>query len=206
MITKKNILVIGIIFLTFQSNSQSFQQGGIYGSIGTGIGIYGGSSNVPDISGTAAVLVPIELEYGLSDQFGLGLTYQYGSYVSNDSISESARTHNIGVMGYYHFSIKEKSNLFLKAGIGYSNFKYQRTDSGEEVFVIGSGPWIDLGFGWRHMIQGGPIGYFLYVDYSIMPLGNFEIDNEISWEYQGEKVRITYQGVDIKVGLVFRFN
>ncbi len=206
MKTVKPLALILLFLFSQRSVSQSYQAGDLFGSLGIGIGIYGGSSNAPDVGGAAAVLIPIETEYALTDKFGVGLTYQYGSYLTDDSVTNSGRTHNIGAMGYFHFAIKERSNLFAKFGIGYTNFGYKEQQAnGNDIAVKASGIWVDFGLGWRKMF-GERLGMFIYADWSIMPLRNFEDDNGVVWQTGSppENVKITFQGLDLKAGLIFK--
>ncbi len=204
-----SVLLASTLFIFYSSiaNSQSFGQGSLTGAIGIGIGIYGTNTNNTsgENSGTAAWLLPIEVEYGLTDKFGLGLIYQYGGYLTDQDSSEAGTTHNIGAHGYFHFMVKEKSTLYAKAGIGYTNFTYENNQGGGNFKVGGGGVWVNLGLGWRKMF-GERVGIFFSADYSIMPINKFKDDNGdvLQTNFPPEDFRITIHGLDLKTGLVIK--
>jgi opacity protein-like surface antigen len=206
LLAKVPSLALVFTFSLTSAHSQSFEKGNIIGTAGVGIGIYSGSSNAPDVGGAVPVVIPIEVEYGITDRFGAALTYQYGSYLSDDSITNSARTHNIGANGYFHFAVKEKSNLYAKVGLGYSNFGYKQEDSnGITNGVKAQGIWYNFGLGWRKMF-GNRVGFFLNADWTITPLWNFKGDDGNVWQTGNppENVKITFSGLEVKAGIVVK--
>jgi len=205
ILLKLPILAFLLAFSLNSGHSQSIEKGNIIGTIGLGIGIYSTSSNVGEGNGAVPVVVPIEFEYIISKNFGAGLSYQYGSYLTDDSITNSARTHNIGVNGYFHFAVKDHSNLYAKVGLGYSNFGYKQEDANGTVNgVTAKGAWYNFGLGWRKMF--GRVGFYLNADWTIMPVNHFVDDNDVVWQVGNppEDVKITFSGMEIKAGVVVK--
>lgn len=143
---KKITSCLAIIVVLFIDNNavmaQSFQKGNINVDIGIGFGIYGTSqtfTNTLTFGGvttldksdttdaTASRVIPINLEYGLTDKIGIGLDFTYGSYFINDSDKvslESVKAYDFGPRLNYHLLNSNRNDLMIGVGIGFSTISW----------------------------------------------------------------------------------
>lgn len=149
------LLSISLVFLYFTSQgvAQSFKKGDWVIDAGVGIGNYGTITettysidpfnNTPFIgsigSGNSSVamgsiIVPIKIEYGFSNKFGVGFKFGMNNFFvpreQNDIIS-SIRSYDFGIRLNYHFNSNKENNndLFLELIIGSSKAKWVFNDN-----------------------------------------------------------------------------
>jgi hypothetical protein len=128
---KKTLLLLTFLAVNI-ANAQVTQQGKIMADLGIGFGIqhYQFTDLVTNISTprdtSAAIEIPIGVEYGIRKWIGAGLMFNYASYINGDSASnEKARGVDILPVVFLHIPWSlNKIDLMGHIGYGYSRFAY----------------------------------------------------------------------------------
>jgi len=133
---------------------QSFQKGNVNLDLGVGVAIHqttvsltfeapgsggsggsGGSFTLSEDDDAASVIVPISLEYGLTDRIGIGAELAFVDYFidNEDSTETTDRVNSIdfSVLVNYHLLRSEKNDLMIGATFGGSAVGWQFLDGDE---------------------------------------------------------------------------
>jgi len=212
---KRNILfsLILLLFCSF-AYSQSYEKGDILIDGGIGLGIYGtnvkqtisGVTN-EESDGTASVLIPIKVQYGISKKFSVGILVQPENYiVDNDSASikkEDAKGSSFRVIGTYYIINNDKFNLNAEIGFGSATFKQEVEENGNTSEAEWRGGNFALGLGLKYYFSKH-IGFFANTSYSNY---SFDIDkwtfNNVTIDADGWEAK--FSGAEVTVGLALKF-
>jgi hypothetical protein len=155
---KKAILFLAILSASFLS-AQVVDQGKILVDLGIGLGIqhYQFTEKATNIAQprdtSAAIEIPIGLEYGIKKWLGAGLVFNYASYLSNDSIKPTVRGFDIIPTVYLHIPwALNKLDLMGHIGYGYSKFSYDANNSVNSVYRAG-GTVLNFGLKFRWLFS-----------------------------------------------------
>lgn len=211
---KKSFILILFSFLISQTgNAQAFAKGDILVDFGVGLGVYGTTlkTEVNGISGeetdgAASVIVPVKLQYGVSNKFSLGLLFQSATYIidSADVNNEDADGIAFRFIASYYLVNKDKFKLFLEMGLGAATFN-QNTEkaNGDESEAEWGGGNFAVGLGLKHYFSKH-IGFFTMAQFNnyAFDLDNLRLNNSTfdinNWE-------ANFSGAEISVGLAIKF-
>ena len=132
------ILTISIIILFNNLFSQNFEKNNWYIDVGVGIGNYSGKTetytvmpNSSSIDGTpeyiSSLVIPLQLEYAVSNKIGLGLDVDFNNYFitkENKSLISSMRNFDYGIFMTFHFLSIGENDLFAGFNYGFSTLKW----------------------------------------------------------------------------------
>ena len=123
----KKVIFLILILLCANSLSfaqkfrkQSFKKGTITVDAGVGFGVYSSATNDDNDSAhaVAPVLIPISIEYGISDKVGVGLMLERNGFlVAGGGTASSV---NISAKGAFYFANEEASTFYSDLVVGYS--------------------------------------------------------------------------------------
>ena len=118
-------------FLSLAANAQCFQKGVKIVTFGAGLGIQHYrftdlTNNIPGTRDTSAALeIPVHLEYGLLGFLGISLNGNYAKYLQGDSSREEAKTIDVVPTLNIHAPFGwEKFDPSVSFGYGFSHFHY----------------------------------------------------------------------------------
>lgn len=118
--------------------SQNFEKNNWYVDVGIGVGNYNGKTetltvmpNSLSIDGTpeyiSSLLIPLQLEYAVSNKVGLGLDVDFNNYFiakENKSLISSMRSFDYGIHITFLFLSIGENDLFAGINYGFSTFKW----------------------------------------------------------------------------------
>ncbi|MFB6307418.1 MAG: hypothetical protein ABEH43_10620 [Flavobacteriales bacterium] len=117
-------------------------------SLGTGIGGYGGESEITlsngtkatgddGDDGTAGIIFPFQAKYSLSDKWNIGLFFGGLSHFHDEEDSlKFAKTNYFGITGSYYVMHKESSGIVLSLGFGGASHKQEKNNGTEFEFKV----------------------------------------------------------------------
>ena len=214
--------VIFLIFILLCANSfcfaqkfrkQSFKKGTITVDAGVGFGVYSSATNDDNDTthAVAPVLIPVSIEYGISNNVGVGLMLERNGFLVAGGGSASSL--NIGVKGVFYFANEEVSTFYSDLVVGYSAIKAR-----EKTKLImpvkqkwsGTGITYQLSFGFKTYFSR-KAGWFISLGYAGY-LYNELIDqsdnaNPITPELQTSDQKfltINMNGVNLRTGIVIK--
>ncbi len=181
--------------------------------LGTGIGMYGGSSNIDNSVDTnlinaACILFNFHIDYSVVRRLALGCTMESNRYFGGRDSSEKGTSFNIGFTLKYKFVSRDFNNLYVEVMPGYTKLSYERQNN-NFVFdkVYGKGLNFQFGLGWDHYFNLH-LGMFLssyYTIYKYDEIINEADGNPITVNLPPENLKMAFRGVNIKLGLLYRF-
>lgn len=153
---KKVLLALFVLFTSINLiYGQAFQKGNWNVDAGIGIGGYAtqttiqiplpffGNVTATDNDGAASVIIPVGVEYGISNRFGLGLQIGFSNYFLDDSTevknpltgqatgqmqennTQSVTSVDFALKFNFHLLQAEKNDLFVGLALGGSSIKWQ---------------------------------------------------------------------------------
>ena len=156
IITNTIAIVILLLLTNNIINAQAFQKGSVNIDFGIGFGLYATSQtstyqieadvfgvhysdkSIHDTTdGAASTIIPLSIEYGLSNKFGVGLDITYNSYFINDSdrvYLKSVKAFDFGPKFSYHPLNSDFYDLVIGLGVGFTNITWNY-----ETVVFGYG-------------------------------------------------------------------
>ena len=132
---KKLILVAAIGFMSFGSQSQSFQKNDLILSGGLGRSIFSTASwntyqTIPGFRSTFLQPITLKAEYAITDEIGLGFSTVYSAatakwddntYSYESSYNKLSITPRLNI----HFLRKKVVDMYIGGGIGYKTGEYR---------------------------------------------------------------------------------
>lgn len=205
----KNIILLFTSALIYISGTAQYEQGDIDFSLGTGFGIYGGSTNNVDEVDTTGVdaacgLINVGVNYAIIDELSMGLSFERNSFVgqNNDSVSTDnyGLTNNFKFITEYRFVNSEKNALSFRAGLGLSLLDFG--DHMVSTFVKGNGLNFELGLNYEHYF-GEHVGLFINAAYANYNYKKLENENGVIWRTNNDtdNFNIKFSGVNTRIGL-----
>ncbi|REJ81312.1 MAG: hypothetical protein DWQ44_09670 [Bacteroidetes bacterium] len=198
----KRFILLVLLFPAI-ANSQSFEKGNIIISAGIDLGMYGTVAEDPvnaikNTDGALSTVIPIGVEYGLTDNIGAGIQFRPNKYFSNEDTS-TASNFDASLMLNYHFLRTENFNIHIGIKYGLSGFKYDNKINQEQFKGDGAHFQVDVAanfFPWEH------IGFFAHLAYNQLRYkdGRIEDTNGKLHDYE-----LYLNGASVGVGLQVKF-
>jgi hypothetical protein len=206
------LIILSFLMMNNNSNAQAFQKGNMNMDIGLGFGAYGTTTTtftidflgipitVTDEDGAASFMVPITVEYGVSDRIGIGFQLGFANYFIDNEDStettESVRSVDFALKFNFHLLNSDKNDLFVGLGIGGSSVNW-RDLSGEEF--TGTGSIFTLHITDRIFINDN-VGILFNLGYTGYNYSKIESSNDlINWE-----LKWTLKGINFGTGLALK--
>lgn len=237
-------LAIIISFSSTNLFSQAFEKGIWNVDLGIGLGIYGTSQtnkyeiqaniygipysqkqNTDTTDGAVSTVIPLSVEYGVSNKFGIGVDICYNNYFINDSdrvYLKSVKAFDFGPKFSYHPLNSDFYDLAIGLGIGFTRitWNYETVVSSFGISTTpepakGSGVYINLDIKNKFWFSEH-IGAYLNLGYKGNFYSSISRDNS-ALETQLESVpgvsnvsikdEFTFkmQGANIGIGLALKF-
>lgn len=198
----KRILIL-LLFLPFFSIAQSFERGDVILSAGIDLGVYSteGFDPVADIKktdGALSRLIPIGVEFALTNNFGIGAQLRLNSYAGNKD-SSSAKNNDYSLMLNYHFLRSTVFNMQIGVKYGLSDFNYTNKINEGKFDAKGGNFQLELG---ANIFPGEHIGFNVHAGYNKLSYKKGEIVSN-----QGDKTdyELYLTGANIGVALLIKF-
>jgi hypothetical protein len=240
-ITTICLAIITILTFNNEVSAQAFQKGTINIDLGIGLGVYGTSQtrtleqtatvNIASLpsdfldskrtwdttDGTASTVIPLSIEYGISDKIGIGLDIIYNNYFINDSDKvnlKSVKAFDFGPKFSYHPLNSDFYDLSLGLGLGFTTIAWDVASIAGQDYK-GSGFYLNIDIKNKFWFSEH-IGAYLNVGYK----GNFysaisrdTSSDEANWEAINGVSNVTIKdeftwtmhGANIGIGLAVKF-
>jgi hypothetical protein len=221
---KKLLFLLPVLFLLpFQNiKGQAFQKGNFNIDLGIGFGAYktttkfqfdffGSPITITEEDGAASAMIPLSLEYGISNKFGLGLEFGACNYAIDDSTedvngtmiennTESVKSRDVLLFCNFHLLDAEKNDLFIGLGIGSSSVVWTFKDNSTYEYSGRGGLFKlyikDRLFFGEHVGMLFNLGYTSYVYNDMKTSDNNAILEGLKWNVRG---------LNMGVGLALKF-
>lgn len=221
------LVLIMIVGQTQIANAQAFEKGNVNIDVGLGIGIYKTTTTfttpefvflgftIPpqtftDEDGAGSTMIPIGVEYGISNKFGLGVELGFANYFVEDStenddgtttlnLTKTVKSVDFMIFCNYHLLNSDKNDLFIGMGIGGSRVHWNFKDSGEEY--SGGGSIFKLYIKDRIFFSDN-FGILFNLGYTGYVYNNMEASNNNAFL---EGLKWNVRGVNIGTGLALKF-
>ena len=221
------LVLIMIVGQTQIANAQAFEKGNVNIDVGLGIGIYKTTTTfttpefvflgftIPpqtftDEDGAGSTMIPIGVEYGISNKFGLGVELGFANYFVEDStenddgtttlnLTKTVKSVDFMIFCNYHLLNSDKNDLFIGMGIGGSRVNWNFKDSGEEY--SGGGSIFKLYIKDRIFFSEN-FGILFNLGYTGYVYNNMEASNNNAFL---EGLKWNVRGVNIGTGLALKF-
>ena len=245
---KKVILisvVLSCIVIVSKAQDKAFHKGVISADLGVGIAIYGTKSHteydstIYGASGNtvtrvikdkkdaaASSIIPIGIEYGVTDWLGIGARFGYSKYIAStsyDTVNGTAvgfkpkvTAIDFGLSVNFHLVKSKRFDMPIGLLIGYSHFNYRQNNpdtnpvgSPDNGNTIGK----DGGLGYGIMLTpriyfGDHIGMFINVGYMGYSYSNLSFSNNSDSNLNDNnnwKFSLKGNGFNMGIGLVAKF-
>jgi hypothetical protein len=215
------IIAISIISLTSFAQEKAFLKGKLVISGNASLGVYATKTHsewnylsfhktADTVGGAASGVYALNLEYGLTNWFGIGGRFGYSKYIASaDSTNHYIKPNVNGVDGNltfnFHFIKTVHFDMPIQLLFGYSHIKYQALDAYNGI-AEGSG--LNYGISLVPRIYFGKhIGMFFnvgYVGYNYPNLtlsNNTGILNNLDYTF-----KLKANGVNLGIGLVVKLH
>lgn len=227
---KKLLFLLLVLFLLpFQNvKGQAFQKGNFNIDLGIGFGAYKTVTTytTPEIiflgitippqtfkdeDGAVSGMIPLSLEYGISNKFGLGLEFCSVNYAIDDSTennagdivqnnTESVKSKDLMLFVNYHLLESDKNDLFIGLGFGSSSVVWTFKDNSTYEYSGRGGLFKlyikDRLFFGEHVGMLFNLGYTSYVYNDMETSDNNAILEGLKWNVKG---------LNMGVGLALKF-
>lgn len=223
------VLVISFV-QSLMAQDKAFKKGDF--SIGLGVGMAGYGTNYHEeydalvwtgsaivnqrqvltkAGGAVSVIVPLTVEYGLTNWFGLGGRFGYSKYIANGDSTNNhivPTVHSIDgdIMLNFHFIKSPHFDMPLCVTVGYSGFSYLTNDAaGDKAkddgvnFGLALNPRIYFG---DHVGMFFNLGYMGYKYPSVLFSNNSNSDLNSS---NNETFWLKGSGINFGLGLICKF-
>ncbi|HNS12162.1 MAG TPA: DUF3575 domain-containing protein [Bacteroidia bacterium] len=192
-----------LLFIPLFTSSQSFEKGDFIISAGIDLGIYGTEGfnpkdKIKNVDNALSGIIPIGIEFGLTDHFGVGAQVRINNYASNKD-SSSAKNNDFNLFLNYHFLRNTFFNMHLGIKYGLSVFNYTNKIDLGEFNANGGNFQAELG---ANFFPGEHIGFNVHAGYNKLSYKNGEIK-----DIQGKKTdyELYLKGANIGLGLMLKF-
>ncbi|HET6243945.1 MAG: hypothetical protein H0V01_15460 [Bacteroidetes bacterium] len=201
------LLAFFICGINSENQAQGFKKGSHYLNSGLGFGVYNVTTQIGDKvseKDAGSFIIPLNYEYGLLNQVGLGGQYQWGRYSSSDSaIQSNISSHTFLFSNTLHFLNDDLIDLYFGISYGFGTYKYRAANStGNETLIKGGGFAYLVSSGVKiHITQG--TGVFLGVNYnnSSYQINTYRIDDKNEINYSRKNYNINFTGINILCGI-----
>ncbi len=198
----KRILFL-LLFLPSITSAQSFERGDFIISAGVDLGVYDTEGfepgdSIKNLGDAMSGVIPIGIEFGLTNNIGIGFQFRPNSYASNKD-SSSAKNTDFSLMLNYHFLRTESFNLQLGVKYGLSNFNYTNKIDLGEFNATGGHLQLDLG---ANFFIGDHFGFNVHAGYNKLSYKNGEIEDVLGNKSDYE---LYLKGANIGAGIQFKF-
>jgi len=165
-------IVLSILMINNNSQAQAFKKGTINVDLGIGYGLYRTSSSHTEertatvdpstglpsnflnynrtrdtTDGALSTVIPLSLEYGLSEKIGVGIDITYNSYYIQDSDKvdlKSVKAFDFGPKFNYHPLNSDFYDLVFGLGVGFTSIKWNAAATSNSDDYSGSGFYLNL--------------------------------------------------------------
>ncbi len=192
-----------LLFMPFFASSQSFEKGDFIIGAGIDLGIYGTEGfnpkdKIKNVDNAISGIIPIGIEYGLTDHFGLGAQVRINNYASNKD-SSSANNNDFNLLLNYHFLRTTFFNMHIGVKYGLSTFKYTNKIDQGEFNAKGGNFQAELG---ANFFPGEHIGFNVHAGYNKLSYKNGDIEDRHGTKADYE---LYLTGANIGIGLMLKF-
>ncbi len=236
------VLVFCTSFSGLKAQDKSFQKGDITVGLGIGVAIYGtkiheeynsqiwngsGISTVrianDTTDGAASTIIPVSVEYGLSNWFGLGARFGYSKYFANadstnNNIKPTVRGLDLDLVLNFHLVKTKRFDMPISLIVGYSNFNYKANNPNSNPTPLpdnGNSMAKDNGLNYGialvpRIYFGSHVGMFFNVGYMGYNYGSITFSNNSDSNLnddnnQDRNFKIKGNGFNIGIGLIGKF-
>ena len=203
------LLVFLIFLVSSETYSQVFKKGGHYVSPGLGFGIYNANTQIGDkilSVKEGSFVLPINYEYALLDQVGLGLQLQHNFYFlpKDSSIYSRTSTNVISFNNTLHFLNNDIVDIFFGISYGLSRYShYSKKNPGNETLIKGLGFSYLVFSGIKYKItQRSSIFVSLNYNNLFTEIHTYYVNSRNEFEYNRENYNINNTGFNIQTGMV----
>lgn len=224
-------IVLVIILLSGNAFGQAFQKGNWNVDAGVGIGAYGttttlsiplpflGTVTSTANDGAVSVIVPVGVEYGISNKFGLGVHLGFSNYFLEDSTevknfftgektgamqennTKSVKSVDFAIKFNLHLLNAEKNDLFVGLALGTSSITWDWKDIETET-LKGSGGYASL-YIMDRIFFSDHIGMFFNLGYTTYNYTN--VESSTSSNNAINSLKWNAKGVNLGAGLALKF-
>lgn len=212
---RTTILCTGVLFLFTSASAQFNDKGTVHLAVGvaggahgteykTTIHIFGGNYSDTETDGAATITVPIELDFGISKKFSLGLYLEPGSYLDS-SATESNTMALVGLQPRFYFINGDRFAWMGSLQLGAAGLKIERDEAFTESSATYAGGNFGLGTGVVFQFTD-LIGLQLHMRYMTtnMKLRDYTLNgNDVDLDDYEAVLRT--RGVAFQMSLGFRF-
>jgi hypothetical protein len=159
--------------------------------------------------GAVSVILPLQLEYGLTNWLGVGAGFSFNKYLGKDStldITPKVNSYDIDGVVNLHFIKSRHFDMPLCINVGYSIFSYKTLDSLSSMakdnginFTLGLNPRIYFG---DHLGMHFDLKYASYI-YPSVTFSN-ENDPDLNSE-NNESFSLKGKGLNFGLGFQYKF-
>jgi len=230
--------ILVLLVVTNNSFGQAFQKGNWNVDVGVGLGAYATQTTIsvpiPILGtitstandGAASVMVPIGVEYGISNRFGLGVQLGFSNYFIDDSTevknpltgqetgemqennTESVKSVDFALKFNFHLLEAEKNDLYVGLALGGSSITWQWKDvdnnnnSSQVETLSGSGSYASLYITDR-IFFSDRFGIFFNLGYTVYNYS--QVNSSSSSNSVINSLKWNAKGVNIGTGLALKF-
>ncbi|MDB5272290.1 MAG: hypothetical protein JWO58_657 [Chitinophagaceae bacterium] len=232
---KKIILFAAVLLTGINSTAvfaQAFKRNNFILNGGVGIGVGYGYRNFTaanlnhtsgdiydiDLNYSAGVLFPVSAEYAISNKFGIGGSFQHGSYINTNANKSTANS--FGLFGAFHFARKEKLELYTRLSVGLSFLNYVE-DNSDYIYYSSTynnitstdgsfqyalkGGYVKPSFGMR-LYFTQHIGFFADAGFGIYSLKTSQVEtNTGTYDLPGKPMHLVMVNFELTTGLAVKF-
>lgn len=225
-----SLIIISLFTLNFNVKAQSFEKGSFHIDLGLSVGLYATSQTITQevtffgftqsetfdtTDATASFIVPISLEYGISNKFGVGLDLTSNSHFIDEEDKDelnSVKSFDFGVRVNYHLLNSDKNDLMIGFGLGFSSINWDFNTASSSLLenYSGSGGYWTIGITDR-IFFSNHIGILFNLSYKNYNYSN--LDGDFSSEGQAlvnslgsfkQEFDWKLNGVNVGFGLAFK--
>ncbi|MDQ3191181.1 MAG: hypothetical protein M3Q58_06285 [Bacteroidota bacterium] len=195
-----------IVVAFHEAQAQAFKKGSHYLNTGLGIGGYNSTTQIGEKvfeKGAGSLLLPINYEYGLLNQVGMGLQFQRGRYFFGDTArSEKIISNSFLISNTLHFLNNEFIDLYFGISYGLSSYNSRSLDKAENEILM-------KGLGFSYFVYSGikvyftsKMGIFIGINYNNLSyeINTYQINYHNQFELARNNYNINYTGINIQGG------
>ena len=192
-----------LLFLPHAGFAQSFERGDLIFSAGIDLGVYSTegfnpADTIKNTDAAVSTIIPLGLEFGLTNHLGIGFQVRPNSYASNKD-SSSAKNTDFSLMLNYHFLRSRFFNMQIGLKYGFSKFNYTNKIDQGEFNATGGHFQADLG---ANFFPGKHIGFNVHAGYNYLRYNNGKIEDILGNKSDYE---LYLNGANIGAGVLLKF-